>query len=235
MQDSVKLFVRICSEMMEIKGPVYEFGALQVPGQEGYSDLRPYFSEAHYTGCDMRPGPGVDRIEDLEKGLSLEDESAQAVLCMDTLEHVFDVFKAMSEMRRIVKEEGSLIISSVLNHEIHSYPYDYWRFTPECFSRLLSGFDLSLIGALGNPVYPVSVLGVAVKTRNRTAWRKTLDAISKRYAREYVATLRYDKNLWRRTKLAVFRIFNHEKYLSKTMKMQTSWSIRDSSGHDYIA
>ncbi|MFH1076925.1 MAG: methyltransferase domain-containing protein [Pseudomonadota bacterium] len=227
MQDSVKLFVRICSEIMEFKGQVYEFGALQVPEQEGYSDLRPYFIGAHYTGCDMRPGPGVDRIEDLEKGLSFEDGSAQAVICMDTLEHVFDVFKAMSEMSRVVQQEGCLIISSVLNHEIHSYPYDYWRFTPECFVRLLSGFDLSLIGGLGNPVHPVSIFGVGVKTKNKAVWRETLDAISKRYSHECMVTLRYDKNLWRKTKLVVFRIFNNGKYLSKTMRIRTSWSIRD--------
>ena len=44
---------------------MYEFGSFQVEGQEGYANLRGMFPGKVYVGCDMRPGPGVDRVEDV--------------------------------------------------------------------------------------------------------------------------------------------------------------------------
>lgn len=226
MQEIVKRFVKICAEIVRIEGRIYEFGSLQVPGQEGFADLRPFFPGMEYIGCDMRAGIGVDRIEDLEKGLSMETGSASVVLCMDTLEHVFDVFKAIREMKRILKDDdGILIVSSVLQCVIHSYPFDYWRFTPQCFKRLLSEFDISLIVAQGDPDFPVSILGIGVKTRNKNAWRDRLNEISGKYEQELRNNFRYDNSLWRRAKLAFYKVVNHKKYLLKVRKTHLAWVI----------
>jgi hypothetical protein len=62
MRESIKQFVKIAADTLPILEPIYEFGALQVPGQEGFADLRPIFAGKEYVGCDMREGPGVDRI-----------------------------------------------------------------------------------------------------------------------------------------------------------------------------
>ena len=79
--------MRIAAESLPIRGPVYEFGSLQVPGQEGFADLRPLFPDKEYVACDMRTGPGVDQILNLH-GIDLPPESVGTVLCLDTLEHV---------------------------------------------------------------------------------------------------------------------------------------------------
>ena len=39
----VKQFVKIVAETMAITEPIFEFGSLQVSGQEGFADLRPLF------------------------------------------------------------------------------------------------------------------------------------------------------------------------------------------------
>jgi hypothetical protein len=44
MRESIKQFVEIVADMLPILEPIYEFGALQVPGQEGFADLRPIFA-----------------------------------------------------------------------------------------------------------------------------------------------------------------------------------------------
>ena len=118
MRDNVKAFVRDVAELFEIPEPIYEFGSLQVSGQEGYADLRPIFPGKQYIGCDARMGVGVDRIEDL-MGLSLEDETAGTVLILDTLEHVENCHRAMEDVHRILKPEGILAISSVMLFPIH--------------------------------------------------------------------------------------------------------------------
>ena len=55
----------------------------------------------------MRPGPGVDRVEDVS-AISLPDGSAGTVLCIETFEHVFEVRRAFDEVFRILKPGGAL-------------------------------------------------------------------------------------------------------------------------------
>jgi SAM-dependent methyltransferase len=161
MRYNVHDFVATLASSLDVPGPVVEIGALQVPGQESIANLRPLFPGKKYTGCDMRHGTGVDRIEDVEAGLSFKDGSVGTLLSLDTLEHVFDVLAAFREFRRVLKPGGILAISSVMLFPIHSYPYDYWRFTPECFSRLLSGFDRHHVFADGEPDLPHTIYGLA--------------------------------------------------------------------------
>jgi len=163
-RDNVKAFVTDVAELFEIPEPIYEFGSLQVSGQEGYADLRPLFPGKWYVGCDARSGVGVDRIEDL-MGLSLGDETVGTVLILDTLEHVENCHRAMEEVHRIVKPEGIVAISSVMLFPIHEYPSDYWRFTPEAFRLLLRPFLTALVSHEGEPEIPHTVIGLASRSR----------------------------------------------------------------------
>src|SRR5207247_792573 len=114
---------------VETPDPVVEFGALQVePGQD--ADLRPLFAGRPYLGTDLRPGPGVDRVEDL-RALTLADGSVGTALCLETLEHCEDPFAAGRELARVVADGGVCLVSTPLMLGIHGYPNDYWRFTPE--------------------------------------------------------------------------------------------------------
>lgn len=155
-------FVRIVSRTLDIMEPVFEFGSLQVKGQESYADLRPLFPNKKYVGCDMQHGRGVDRLIDLHS-IDLESESVGTVLCFDTLEHVEFPRKAMSEMHRILKPNGLIAISSVMNFPIHGYPNDYWRFTPEGFLSLLSVFPSVSVEYQGMKRFPHTVAGVGLK------------------------------------------------------------------------
>jgi len=163
-RDNVKAFVRDVAELFETPEPIYEFGSLQVPGQEGYADLRPLFARRQYVGCDLRMGPGVDRIEDLMR-LSLGDETVGTVLILDTLEHVEHCHRAMEEVYRVVKPEGIVALSSVMLFPIHEFPADYWRFTPEAFRLLLRPFRTALVSYEGEPELPHTVFGLASKSR----------------------------------------------------------------------
>ncbi|MGH7231748.1 MAG: methyltransferase domain-containing protein [Nitrospiraceae bacterium] len=162
MRDNVKALVKAFAETFEVPEPIYEFGSLQI-GPPGYADLRPYFPRRHYVGCDMRDGPGVDRIEELDR-LSIPDKSVGTVITADTIEHVFPIFTAFEEMRRVLKDDGAIIVTSVMDFWIHSHPYDYWRFTPEAIEGLLKPYPLKVIGYQGLPDFPHTVCGIAFKS-----------------------------------------------------------------------
>jgi SAM-dependent methyltransferase len=163
MRDHNKAFCRLVAETFDCPGPVFEFGSYQVEGQEGYANLRELFPGKNYVGCDMRPGPGVDRVEDVT-AISLPDGSAGTVLCIETFEHVFEVRRAFDEVFRLLKPGGLFIITSPLNFRIHAYPDDYWRMTPNCLRRLLSPFAARLSGYQGYHAFPHTVMGLGVKT-----------------------------------------------------------------------
>jgi len=162
MREQVRAFVAAAASAFELRGPVYEFGSLQVPGQEGFADLRGTFAHLPYIGCDMRSGPGVDRLEDLGQ-LSLDDEVAGTVICVDTLEHVFEARRGVEEMIRVLAPGGMLLLAAPLDFRIHAFPDDYWRITPGCMQRLLGPLDASLVGSQGVETFPHTVFGLGMK------------------------------------------------------------------------
>jgi SAM-dependent methyltransferase len=163
MRDHNKAFARLVAETFDCPGPVFEFGSYQVEGQEGYANLRALFPGRDYVGCDMRPGPGVDRVEDVT-AIRLPDHSAGTVLCIETFEHVFEVRRAFDEVFRILKPGGVFVITSPLNFRIHAYPDDYWRMTPSCLRRMLEPYGGRVSGYQGYQAFPHTVMGLGIKS-----------------------------------------------------------------------
>lgn len=163
MRQSIKDLTEICCQTLAMKEPIYEFGSLQVPGQEGFADIRPLFQGKEFVGCDIRPGHGVDRILNLHN-IELQAQSVGTVLILDTLEHVEFPHKALEETYRILTTDGVVVISSVMDFCIHDYPHDYWRFTPEAFKSLLRPFSDCFVGYAGNEWFPHTVIGIGMKS-----------------------------------------------------------------------
>jgi len=162
MRDNVRAFVAAAAAAFRLRGPVYEFGSYLVEGQSQRADLRPLFPACQYIGCDMRAGPGVDRIEDLAR-LTLPDDTAETIVCVDTLEHVFAVQQAVDEMIRVLRPGGMLLLSVPMDFRIHDYPGDYWRLTPGCLSRLLEPLGATIVGSQGVENHPHTVLAIGCK------------------------------------------------------------------------
>jgi len=52
------------------------------------------------------------------------------ILCLSVLEHCRQPFRMAENIQRLLAAGGVLYISVPFAWEIHSYPDDYWRFTP---------------------------------------------------------------------------------------------------------
>jgi SAM-dependent methyltransferase len=162
MRDNVRAFVAAAAAEFEMPGPIYEFGSFIVPGQEAIGDLRPLFPDREYVGCDMREGPGVDRVEDISQ-LSLADESVPTIVCVETLEHVFEVRRAVDELLRVLAPGGMIVITTPFNFYLHDYPGDYWRLTPPCLQGLLAPLAATVVGSQGVEKFPHTVLALGCK------------------------------------------------------------------------
>lgn len=162
MRDNVKHFLQLLTERLDPPEPVVEIGALQVEDQEAYADVRPFFAGRAYLGSDMRPGPGVDCLADAHR-LPLRQGAAGTVLLLDTLEHLHSPLVAVEEACRAVRPGGIVIISSVMNFPIHSFPSDYWRFTPAVFDYLLQPLAARAVFSQGDAEFPHTVIGAGMR------------------------------------------------------------------------
>lgn len=162
MRNVVRAFMTDVAEQLPLLEPIVEIGARPAEGQEEITNLRSLFPGREYIGCDIQEGPGVDRIEDVH-ALTFEDGSVGTVLAADTLEHVSDPIRALEEIHRVLKPGGTVAITSVMFFVIHAHPWDFWRFTPEGFERLLQPFETTLVTGHGWDLMPETVMGVGVK------------------------------------------------------------------------
>ena len=167
MRTNVRTFCKACSEALDLPGPVYEFGAFCYPEQAELANMRGFFKDKGYVGCDVQEGCNVDRVEDLE-ALTLPDESVGTAIALETLEHVQDIQKAFKELYRVLKKGGVLIVASPFIFPIHDVPNDYWRFTPKALAFLMKEFDVKFIGTHADPLNPHTVYGIGFKGCDRS-------------------------------------------------------------------
>ena len=82
----------------------------------------------------------------------LENDSADVVLCTETLEHVPDVALFLGEAARCLAPGGTLVLTVPFAARWHFVPHDYWRFTPSGLDRVLreAGFLNTRVYARGN-------------------------------------------------------------------------------------
>jgi len=117
-------------------------------GSWGSPEYGKYFSNK--IGIDIRKGPGVDMIANVY-GLPFKDGEFDVVLCVAILEHLEEPIKAISEMRRVLKPGGKIIISVPFMFPIHDSPRDYWRFTKYGLKKLFTdGWEVEELKAETN-------------------------------------------------------------------------------------
>lgn len=127
----------------EIKGKeVLEVGACDFNGS-----IKPYVTHwepKSYLGIDMIEGPCVDKVmnaDDLEKEFGTE--AFDIVLSIEMMEHTRWWRTSLTNMKRMVRRGGILIITSpAKGYPYHGYPHDFWRYEPEDMEAMLADFEI---------------------------------------------------------------------------------------------
>jgi SAM-dependent methyltransferase len=158
----VRTFVEDCAAVLELPAPVVEVGSRPAESQEQTAFLRDVIGVTPYVGCDIQTGRNVDVVTDIHR-MPFADESIGTVVCVEVLEHVFDPLRAVQELHRVLRPGGIAILTSVMFMPVHAHPWDFWRFTPEGFARLVEPFETTLTFGFGMDILPEGVQAVAVK------------------------------------------------------------------------
>lgn len=106
-----------------------------------------------HVGIDVFEGPEVDMVYD-GKHIPFPDNSFDAILCTQVMEHAEDAEQVRNEIARVLKPGGTLILTVPFTYNEHSAPYDFRRFSRygvvRFFEKQVDIQDVILQGAIGS-------------------------------------------------------------------------------------
>lgn len=73
---------------------------------------------------------------------------ADIVICTEVLEHVFNPFQAVENIRKLLRTNGIAVVSTPFNFRIHGPLPDRWRFTEHGLRSLFYKFEILELKAL---------------------------------------------------------------------------------------
>lgn len=109
------------------KGVIYDFGCGDKPYQEYFESL-----SEKYIGVDWPNSIhelNADIIADLNKPLPIESNSADTIVSLSVMEHLYEPQVMLNEAYRILKNGGHMVLQVPFMWHVHEAPHDYFRYT----------------------------------------------------------------------------------------------------------
>lgn len=100
--------------------------------------------DIEYIGIDTDENSLADIRCSAEK-LPFPDNTFDAIICSETLEHILEIDKTILEIKRVSKNGAILFISTPFIFPEHGIPFDYQRFTKYFFQKIFSEDEIILI------------------------------------------------------------------------------------------
>jgi len=146
------------------KGLLADVGCGSVPYYDFYKDL---ITDNICLDWGREDGEVsyLDHTIDLNRDkIPLDANSVDTVLCTDVLEHIKKPEQLFSEMARILKADGNLILTVPFMYWIHDAPYDYHRYTKHklvdfCEENRLKVVSIDEFGGLPEVIYDLVYKG----------------------------------------------------------------------------
>ena len=138
---------------------VFDYGCGTTPYRANFEKCG-----AKYIGADIDGSPDLKIAAGTT--LPVADETVDCVVSFQVLEHVRHVGAYLEEARRILRPDGTLLLSTHGVWPYHPHPDDFWRWTRTGLIEILesNGFVVSSIEAVGGPgVWMVMFPMLAIK------------------------------------------------------------------------
>ncbi len=131
-------------------GRLIDLGCGKVPLYQAYKDLVSENVCVDWSNS-KHANPHLDLECDLTRQLPFEPGEFETVILSDVLEHIPNPEQLWSEMGRILKRGGHLLMNVPYFYCLHEIPYDFYRYTEFSLRRFadISGFQVDRLETLG--------------------------------------------------------------------------------------
>ena len=114
--------------------------------------------------------------------LPFEDDSIDHIICSEVFEHVAEPEQLASEIHRVMKPQGTALITIPWSARFHYVPHDYHRFTPTALKLLFAAFQGISVVPRGTDITTIAAKIIVVFSRSiirerRVQWLGLLLAI----------------------------------------------------------
>ncbi len=163
----------IKKELPHYRGNVLDVGC----GQSPYRFL--LHPQVSYFGIDIIDAKKFDYINPQIIPFNGEDipfpeEMFDAFFCTEVFEHVEKYQRLVDEIHRVLKPNGSGIITIPWSARYHYIPWDYFRFTPSSLKNILCKFSSVVIKPRGTDISVIGSKIIVLFFRNllpQNAWK----------------------------------------------------------------
>ena len=126
-----------------ISGKTLDVGCGKKPYQSLFKNV------TQYIGMDIEESGHDHKNEDIDvfydgHTFPFEDNSFDSMICNQVLEHVFNPTEFLSEMHRVLKQDGKVLLTVPFVWDEHEQPYDYARYSSFGLKHLVetAGFEV---------------------------------------------------------------------------------------------
>lgn len=161
------LYKRILELSPLVQGVILDFGC----GSKPYEAL--FTNSTQYIGVDIQASGHDHETSKIDffydgKRLPFEDSQFDAVVSFEVFEHVFNFEDVLSEIRRVLKPNGLLLISVPFAWAEHEIPYDFARYTSFGLKHILEdkGFEIVSLDKTTTCVLAVCQMFIAYVVQN---------------------------------------------------------------------
>jgi SAM-dependent methyltransferase len=129
-------------------------------GEDAYSVKRYFDGIAEFVQSDVNPEFGHRIVDIMDMSV---DQEFDVIMCMNVLEHVFDVHTAAENLRKALRPGGRLVVAVPHIYPYHDEPIDFWRFTEHSLRELFRGYSAVEVRWKGIRRFPKGLLAIATR------------------------------------------------------------------------
>ena len=134
-----------------LSGKLLDFGCGTKPYQKFFTNV------SQYTGVDYKIEGRENKQKEVDvfydgKNIPFENGHFDSILCTEVLEHVFNIDELLIEFYRVLKKDGTVLLTTPFMWEEHEMPFDFARYTTPALVHLYTknGFKIEKNFKTGN-------------------------------------------------------------------------------------
>ncbi|MCA9408816.1 MAG: methyltransferase domain-containing protein [Candidatus Omnitrophica bacterium] len=155
---------------------IFDFGRSSRALSELFADI---LKEREFKTIDLRDDIGVDIVTDICVMDCVQSQSVDAIICSAVLQFVYDPFKAVEELYRILKPKGKMFVYVAWIYNYCGDPsgkfLDYYRFSPDGIKYLFREFKHVEISPVRGRIG--TILNLTKKFGKRSIFQKYLGGL----------------------------------------------------------